>query len=241
MSRAPCGCTAPRSPFIYEPSNRRRLYEPSYRGRIREPSLSRGPQPRGRLSERFYQPQYKPIHVREQSAPQRPRETKPIVLRGKSERAQCRPFIKIEKDASLFAACNALADELGPINTPEKAFELISEAIGDELNEVFGVVTLDLHLRFKSLGETGRGEPSSVMAPLVPTLQTAVADGAHTAIIFHVHPSGVEAEPSDADIETTDQFVDGFDAVGIPLMDHIIVGGDNSRRSYYSFAESGDL
>lgn len=196
--------------------------------------------PRGRLYE---PPQRGLVRVREQSVPQRPREATPIVVRGKSasDRVQCRPFLKVEKDGALFAACNALADEIGPLNTPKKAFKLISEAIGDELNEVFGVVTLDLHLRFKGLAETGRGEPSSVMAPLKPTIQTALVDGAHTVIIFHVHPSGVEAEPSDADRETTESFVEAFEMVDIPLMDHIIVGGDNSRRSYYSFAESGDL
>jgi DNA repair protein RadC len=96
-------------------------------------------------------------------------------------------------------------------------------------------------LRFKGLAETGRGEPSSVMAPIVPTLQAAVADGATAAIIFHVHPSGVEAEPSDADLETTEAFAEAFEIIQIPLMDHIIIGGDNSKRSYYSFLEHGDL
>ena len=106
---------------------------------------------------------------------------------------------------------------------------------------MFGLVTLDIHNRFKSLGETGRGEPDSVMAPLKPTLQAALIDGAHTIIIFHVHPSGVAAEPIDADIETTEGFVDAAEAVDLFIMDHIIIGGDDRRRSYYSFAENGDL
>ena len=169
--------------------------------------------------------------------PRRPRESEPIVL-SDGRGAKCRPFIKIEKDADKFAACNALADKLGPINTPKKAFSLISDAIGDELNEVFGIMTLDIHLRMKGLAETGRGEPSSVMAPLQPTLQAAIADGAHAVIIFHVHPSGIEAEPSDADMETTEAFADACETIGLPLLDHVIVGGDKKRRSYYSFAES---
>lgn len=181
------------------------------------------------------------LRPREQAVPQRARGTAPVVVQGKSARVQCRPFLKVEKDSSLFAACNALADELGPIDSPEKAFKLINEAIGNELNEVFGLVTLDIHNRFKSMGETGRGEPDSVMAPLKPTFQAALIDGAHTIIIFHVHPSGVPAEPSDADIETTEGFVDAAETVDLFIMDHIIIGGDDRRRSYYSFAESGDL
>ena len=181
-----------------------------------------------------------PSHVREGSAPQRPDDVEPISLAG-GPGSTCRPFLTVQKDPERFAACNALADEIGPLNDPKKAFRLIGDAIGNEVNEVFGVMTLDLHLRMKSLAETGRGEPSSVMAPLVPTLQAAVADGAQAAIIYHVHPSGIEAYPSEADIETTQSFVEAFAAVGIPLLDHVIVGGDARKRSYYSFAEENAL
>lgn len=178
--------------------------------------------------------------VREDVTPHRNRHVKPVVLTG-GKGTKCRPFLTVHKDTERFAACNALADKIGPLNEPKKAFELIEEAIGDEVNEVFGVVTLDLHLRLKSVAETGRGEPTSVMAPIGATLQAACADGAHAVILFHVHPSGIEAQPSDADIETTDAFADAFDVVEIKFIDHIIVGGDGRRRSYFSFLEDGLL
>jgi DNA repair protein RadC len=164
----------------------------------------------------------------------------PIVLSA-GKGSKCRPFLKVEKDADKFAACNALADEIGPLDTPKRAFKLIGEAIGDEVNEVFGLVTLDLHCRMKSVAETERGEATAVMAPMVPTLQAALIDGAHAVILFHVHPSGIEAEPSDADKETTKAFVKAFETVNVILLDHIIVGGDSKKRSYYSFAESNAL
>jgi DNA repair protein RadC len=162
----------------------------------------------------------------------------PVVLAA-GKKSACRPFLKVEKDPEKFAACNLLSDEIGPLNTPKKAFKLICEAIGGEVNEVFGIVTLDLHLRMKSVAETGRGEPSSVMAPMVPTLQAALIDGAHAVIVFHCHPSGVPAKPSDADKKTTKAFEKAFEIVNVHLLDHIITGGDERRRSYYSFAEAG--
>lgn len=191
-------------------------------------------------------PPFRPGVMRESTRARPAREkpaacARPIVVHGAKREVKCRPFLKVVKDPTLFAACNALADELGPIDSPKKAYRIIEEAIGDEINEVFGVMTLDIHLRFKGLAETGRGEPSSVMAPLDPTIQTVLMDGAHAVVIFHVHPSGVEAEPSDADRDTTDAFADGFDQVDIRFIDHIIVGGDAKRRSYYSFLEAGDL
>jgi DNA repair protein RadC len=177
----------------------------------------------------------------ERVRPRRARGTEPIVLIGASKGSQCRPFLKVEKDATLFAACNTLADEIGPINTPKKAFKLINEAIGNEVNEVFGVVTLDLHLRMKSIAETGRGEPDSVMAPMVPTLQAALIDGAHAVILFHCHPSGVKAEPSDADKQTTKAFVKAFETCNVHFIDHVITGGSAKKKSYYSFAEDDAL
>ena len=164
----------------------------------------------------------------------------PIVL-GAGAGSKCRPFLVVQKDQERFAACNALADSIGPLDEPKKAFELIREAIGDEVNEVFGVVTLDIHLRMKSIAETGRGEPAAVMAPMVPTLQAALIDGPHAVILMHVHPSGVEAEPSEADKETTEAFADAFDVVGVGLLDHIIVGGTLEKPSYFSFLEAGLL
>jgi DNA repair protein RadC len=176
----------------------------------------------------------------DQAMPHRPPEVEPVILTA-GKGSMCRPFLKVEKDAEKFAACNALAEEIGPINTPKKAYRLIEDAIVDEVNEVFGLVTLDLHLRLKSIAETGRGEATAVMAPMVPTLQAALIDGAHAVILMHVHPSGIEAEPSDADKETTEAFAEAFDAVGVILLDHLIAAGDRKNRSYFSFAEEGLL
>jgi len=164
----------------------------------------------------------------------------PVILSA-GRTSACRPFLTVNKKPEEFAACNALADEIGPLNTPKKAFRLIGDAIGNEVNEVFGLVTLDLHLRMKSVAETGRGEPSAVAAPMVPTLQAALIDGAHAVIIFHVHPSGIEAKPSQADKDTTKAFVKAFETVNVHFIDHIIVGGDIKKRSYYSFAEARAL
>jgi len=178
--------------------------------------------------------------VAERATVHRPDDTEPVILAG-GPGAKCRPFLKVEKDAEKFAACNALADEIGPLNTPKKMFRIIEDAIGDEVNEVFGVLMLDLHLRFKGLSETGRGEPSSVMAPLMPTLQVALISGAQAICLWHVHPSGIEAEPSEADKETTEAFADACDVIGLPLLDHLISGGSSRKRSFFSFAEAGLL
>lgn len=172
--------------------------------------------------------------------PRGPNGTEPVILTG-GPGSKCRPFLTVHKDDEKFAACNALADEIGPLNDPKKVFRLLEDALGDELSEVFGVMTLDIHGRLKGMTETGRGEASSVMAPMIPTLRAALLSGGGGCILFHCHPSGIEAAPSDADIETTEAFNEAFEAIGMPLIDHVILAGDARRRSFYSFAEEGLL
>lgn len=154
---------------------------------------------------------------------------------------RCRPFLKVEKDEEAFAACNALADEIGLLNDPKNVAEFLFEYLGNQNEEVFGVLTLDIHGRLKGYTETGRGEASSVMAPVTPTVRAAVASGGGGAVLFHCHPSGVEAEPSKADKDTTKAFAKAIEAVGMRFIDHIIIAGDARRPSYYSFLEDGAL
>jgi hypothetical protein len=155
--------------------------------------------------------------------------------------ARCRPFLRIEKDDEAFAACNALADKIGPLREPKKVAEFLFEYLGRTNEEVFGVLTVDIHGRLKGYTETGRGEASSVMAPMIPTVRAALMSGGGGAVLWHVHPSGIEAEPSEADEETTAAFADAFASVGMPLIDHVIIAGTSKKPSYYSFREDGAL
>lgn len=148
----------------------------------------------------------------------------------------CRPYLKLERIQPRFAACQRIAERLGPIDTPGKASEILLEAAGAEVAERFGVVTLDTHLHLRGIGETGAGETDAVMAPVLPTLHLAIADEAAAAIIYHVHPAA-SAQPSEADVEVTRRFARAFAEVGILLMDHIIVAS-GSRKGFYSFLES---
>jgi len=64
----------------------------------------------------------------------------------------------------------------------------------------------------------------------------AVKFSASSIILVHNHPSG-EVVPSQNDYELTKQIIEAGKTVGIPLLDHLIVGSVD----YYSFRENGDL
>ena len=64
----------------------------------------------------------------------------------------------------------------------------------------------------------------------------ALRYGAVSVVLLHNHPSGY-VEPSEADISVTEQFRIVGDMLGIRLLDHIIIGGNE----YLSFQERGLL
>ena len=49
-------------------------------------------------------------------------------------------------------------------------------------------------------------------------------------MILHNHPTGI-LTPSTEDIKTTSKLIDTCDMIGIPLLDHIIVGSNRDEFS----------
>lgn len=60
----------------------------------------------------------------------------------------------------------------------------------------------------------------------------AVREHAASVLIVHNHPSGNPA-PSKDDVQITRRLIDAGKMIGIPVLDHIIIAGDN----YLSFVE----
>jgi DNA repair protein RadC len=59
------------------------------------------------------------------------------------------------------------------------------------------------------------------------SFKTAIQESAASVIFIHNHPSG-NPEPSNEDIALTKQFVLAGNIIGIPVDDHIIIGGSQS-------------
>lgn len=76
------------------------------------------------------------------------------------------------------------------------------------------------------------GTISSSLVSVRELLIEALRRRAVGMLVVHNHPSG-QCDPSEEDIATTWAIRDGCQAVGITLLDHIIV----AQNSYYSFRE----
>lgn len=69
-------------------------------------------------------------------------------------------------------------------------------------------------------------------------LTTALLCGAESIVLSHNHPSG-QKHPSVNDNAITAKLKAGCTAIGLRLLDHIIVAGDYS--GYYSYCDEGQL
>lgn len=99
--------------------------------------------------------------------------------------------------------------------------------LGGRLKEVFVVLLLDAKNRPLRSERVSEGcltwsvvHPREVFAP-------AVRESAGAIIVAHNHPSG-DPTPSAQDVEVTARLVRAGETLGIPLLDHVIVGAGRS-------------
>ena len=121
-----------------------------------------------------------------------------------------------------------------PIHSPEDAIEVLGEVLSEMDREVLCVINLKtdgtpINCTFASIGAL-----SQTVAHPREMLKASILSNAAQMILLHCHPSG-NLQPSVEDSMLTDRMVQICNIVGIPLLDHVIVGGDNSQ--YFSFKE----
>ena len=81
-----------------------------------------------------------------------------------------------------------------------------------------------------------RGSLNQSIAHPRDIFQRALLSNAARIIVGHNHPSG-NPQPSENDCLFTSRLKEGAELLGMPLLDHLIVG----RDAYYSFCEEGLL
>ncbi len=114
------------------------------------------------------------------------------------------------------------------VRRPEDAWRYILDRhpeIRDLEVELFVVIALNSRQRPLELFTVGQGtvaqvdvHPREVFCPLVRMR-------AHATIVAHTHPSG-DPTPSDADVHLTHRLVKAAKLLGIPLLDHLVLAGD---------------
>ncbi len=104
----------------------------------------------------------------------------------------------------------------------------------NEDGEVFAVVMLDKRLRIIGARKVSKGTLDKTLVHPREVFLPAVRELAYAVVIAHNHPSG-NTEPSREDVMLTARLIEAGDIMGIPVLDHIIVG----KRNYTSFKARG--
>jgi DNA repair protein RadC len=118
------------------------------------------------------------------------------------------------------------------INSPIKAVELLSPEMRFLKQEVLKAVLLDVKNQVIAVPEISRGGLSSSIVHPREVFREAIRRSSAALILVHNHPSG-DPKPSADDLNITKRLVKTGEIVGIKVVDHIIIAGEN----YLSFKE----
>lgn len=120
------------------------------------------------------------------------------------------------------------------LDRPETAAEYLVARLRGCRQEVFGFVSMDTRHRFVSDHDLWEGTRRQVSVDPAEVFRTALLDDAAGIILFHNHPSG-ETQPSADDLRLTRRLVSGGQAVGIEVLDHLVIAGPKwiSLRASY--------
>ncbi|MCK5148156.1 DNA repair protein RadC [bacterium] len=120
--------------------------------------------------------------------------------------------------------------------SPEAIAQKFGPALHDLRHEVFKVILLDGGNKLLRDVDITRGILNASLIHPREVFKVAVDNSAAAIVLMHNHPSG-EINPSKEDISVTRQMTDAGRIMGIPVLDHIIIG----RKQHYSFAQEGML
>lgn len=115
-----------------------------------------------------------------------------------------------------------------PIESPASAAAALSQDLMWQNQERFAILLLDVKNRLIGTQVITIGTATETLAPPREIFREVIRQGATRVIVAHNHPSG-NVEPSLQDIDLTRQLLAGAQFLGIPLLDHLILGDGNHQ------------
>lgn len=109
------------------------------------------------------------------------------------------------------------------ISTPEELAALYMEELRYRKKEIFKVIYLNTKNEITFTEDISIGNLNSSIVHPREVFRSAVKRGAASIIVIHNHPSG-NPTPSQNDINVTKRLVEVGELIGIPVLDHLIIG-----------------
>lgn len=118
-------------------------------------------------------------------------------------------------------------------NSPVSIYNTYSEELRYLKKEIFKVLLLDAKNKHLADANVSEGSLSASIVHPREVMLEAVKHSASKIILLHNHPSG-DPSPSLEDINITKTLKESGELLGIPVLDHIIIGDGK----YFSFKEN---
>lgn len=127
-------------------------------------------------------------------------------------------------------------EEQPQLTSSKAVFDYIKYDLWDLDHEEFWIITLNRAKRITGKYQISHGGTASTDVDIKILLKTALQQLADCIIAVHNHPSG-NLQSSMQDDMLTQKIKHGCSAIGIPLLDHLII----SRNGYYSYLDNNKL
>ena len=135
--------------------------------------------------------------------------------------------IQIKATCELASRMNSIDNYKNiTINKPSDVVDILFDEMRFEKQEILKVVILGNKNKLLKIKDIAKGCGNFVRASIKNVLNEAVKVQAMQIILVHNHPSG-DVTPSKNDIEFTREVKKASTILGINLIDHIIIGGNN--------------
>lgn len=138
--------------------------------------------------------------------------------------------LKVVKEGSVLY-------ETRKISNPHDGYRLAKDFLIDSDREKFLVVCLDTKNQPLNIHIVSIGSLSSAIVHPREVFKVAMLSNASSILCFHNHPSG-NVNPSGEDESITNRLKECGKILGIGLVDHIIVGYNDT---YFSFKENNKI
>ncbi len=149
-----------------------------------------------------------------------------------------------ENVATLIKMISPLSRKYMEDKLNEKAVLDSCDAVGEYLvakyrfrqDELFSMVCLDQSSRLIGWEQISSGTINITAVNTRKAIEAAMKTSANAVVLAHNHPNGL-AVPSSDDIRSTQELVDALGVIGVRVLDHIIIAGEDfvslaSSRQY---------
>ncbi len=142
--------------------------------------------------------------------------------------------IQFIKDVSRKYLKDKISGPSTSVKSSQEVYDYLYHSLSGLKKEVFKVLFLNSQNRILAVEDLFNGTVNSSAVSPREVIERALKHHAVSLIFAHNHPAG-GIEPSQSDKDLTRDLIFAVDAIGIKVLDHIIIGNDR----YFSFAGAG--